>query len=326
MSDVSVIAEVVRSGFVESRHHGSVAVIGSAGEVALSFGDVRSPVSPRSANKPMQAVGILRCGVDLPPELLALAAASHVGDAAHRDGVRKILASAGLDESSLRNPATLPLDERVARQYLRTGGQPSAIVQNCSGQHAAMLAACTANGWPTESYLAADHPLQVAVAKAVTDLAGEPIVATLVDGCGLPLFTYSLTGLARAYHALVAAEPGTLPRRVADGMRAHPDQVAGAGMFVTELMRAVPGLLAKSGAEGVLAFALADGRAAAIKIEDGSARSTAPIAGAILGRLGITETAIPALTRVPLFGVADEVGEIRPTTTFLRALHVTPAS
>jgi L-asparaginase II len=268
----------------------------------------------------MQAVGILRCGVDLVGELLALASASHAGDALHRHGVQKILAGAGLDESALRNPATLPLDDRVAHDYLRAGGEPSVVVQNCSGQHAAMLAACTTNGWPTDSYLEPAHPLQVVVAGAVADLSGEPIAATLIDGCGLPLFTFGLTGLARAFRALVLAEPGSPPRRVADAMRAHPEFVAGEGMLVTELMRAVPGLLAKSGAEGVMALALPDGGAAAIKVEDGSSRSIAPLTRAVLGYLGCDQPDLMELTRVPVHGVEEEVGEVRPSRAFLAAL------
>jgi L-asparaginase II len=320
MDTSPVIAEVVRSDFVESRHRGSAVVISSDGEVKVSVGDVTSPMSPRSSNKPMQAVGILRCGVDLAGELLALASASHAGDALHRHGVQKILASAGLDVSALRNPATLPLDDRVAQDYLRAGGEPSVVVQNCSGQHAAMLAACTTNGWPTDSYLEPDHPLQVVVASTVADLSGEPIAATLIDGCGLPLFTFGLTGLARAYRTLVLAEPGSSPRRVADAMRAHPEFVAGDGMLITELMRAVPGLLAKSGAEGVMAFALPDGRAAAIKVEDGSSRSIAPLTRAVLGYLGCDQPDLMDLTRVPVHGVEEEVGEVRPTGAFLATL------
>lgn len=320
MDTSPVIAEVVRSDFVESRHRGSAVVIGSDGVLEVSIGDVTSPMSPRSSNKPMQAVGILRCGLDLGGELLALASASHAGDAVHRNGVQKILATAGLDETALRNPATLPLDDRVAVDYLRAGGQPSVVVQNCSGQHAAMLAACVTNGWPTESYLEANHPLQVAVAGAVADLADEPIAATLIDGCGLPLFIFGLTGLARAYRALVIAEPGSLPRRVADAMRAHPEFVAGDGMLVTELMRAVPGLLAKSGAEGVIALALPDGRAAAIKVADGSGRSIAPLTGVLLDYLGCGQPGLADLTRVPVHGIEEEVGEIRPSSTVLAAL------
>jgi L-asparaginase II len=320
MSRLPVLAEVVRSGFVESRHRGSAVVVEPAGGIEISIGDIGSPMSPRSCNKPMQAVGVLRAGVELPAELLALACASHAGDAPHLDGVRKILAAAGLDETALRNPPALPLDDRVARDYLRAGGEPTVIVQNCSGQHAAMLAACTAKGWPIESYLHPDHPLQLVVAEAVADLAGEPIAGTLVDGCGLPLLTFSLTGLARAYQALVTAEPGSPSRRVADAMRAHPEYVAGDGLLVTDLMRAVPGLLAKTGAEGVMAFALPDGRAAALKIEDGARRAITPVIGALLRHIGIEEPGLAALTRVPVFGVGEEVGEVRPSASVGRVI------
>lgn len=321
MNRLPVIAEVVRSGFVESRHRGSAVVVDPAGEIEISVGDVTSPMSPRSCNKPMQAVGIQRAGVELPTELLALACASHAGDALHVDGVHKILATAGLDETALRNPPALPLDERVAGHYLRAGGEPTAIAQNCSGQHAAMVAACTAKGWPIESYLEPDHPLQLVVTEAVADLVGEPIAGTLVDGCGLPLLTFSLVGLARAYQALVTAEPASLPRRAADAMRAHPEYVAGDGLLVTELMRAVPGLLAKTGAEGVMAFALPDGRAAALKVEDGARRAIPPVTGALLGHVGVDEPALAALTHVPVLGVGEEVGEIRPSATVVQAME-----
>ena len=93
-----VVAEVVRSGFVEGRHHGTVVALRPDGGTAFAVGDVGAPVFPRSSNKPMQAVAVLRAGLDLAPDLLALAAASHSGEPAHVEGVRRILADAGLDE------------------------------------------------------------------------------------------------------------------------------------------------------------------------------------------------------------------------------------
>src|SRR3954470_23225336 len=209
-----IVAEVVRSGFVESVHHGSVAVLGGT-----SRGDVTSPIFPRSSNKPLQTVGMLRAGlVPRDDSDLALISGSHYGEPLHVRRVRDILEAAGLEPGALRCPAALPYSETVRDTWVRSGGGPEPILMNCSGKHAGMLATCVANGWPLESYLDPKHPLQVAIADAVTDLAGEPIAATGVDGCGAPLFAFSLTGLARAFQRLVEAPAGTHERRVADAM------------------------------------------------------------------------------------------------------------
>lgn len=256
MPALPVIAEVVRSGRAESRHRGSVVVLDTEGRPEVEIGDVRSPMYPRSANKPMQAAGMLRTGLRLSAELLSLAASSHGGHPVHREGVRKILAGAGLDEAALRTPSALPLDRRACADYLRSGGDRAPLLSDCSGKHAAMIAACVANNWPVDDYRDPQHPLQQALASTIAELSGEKIAHVAVDGCGAPIFSISLIGLARAYRAMILAPAEAPERQVADAMRDHPDYVAGDGMLVTELMRAVPGLLAKSGAEAVMAIAL----------------------------------------------------------------------
>jgi L-asparaginase II len=300
-----VLAEVVRSGFVESRHRGAVAGLAADGTAAIETGQTGVPVFPRSSNKPLQAAGMLRCGLDLDQELLALAAASHFGEDFHVDGVRKILSGAGLAEDALRCPASWPLDEQTAR---RVEGK-SRIRMNCSGKHAAMLATCVLNGWPAESYLSPEHPLQTSLLGTVAELAGEPVTAVGVDGCGAPLFALTLAGLARAFRALVLAAPGTPERRVADAMRAYPAWTSGSASDARRLMDAVPGLLLKGGAEGVDAFALADGRAGALKVDDGAARARTPVTVAALRRLG---AGVPdELAAVPVTGGDGVVGLIR---------------
>ncbi len=298
-----IVAEVVRSGFVESVHHGSVAVLGAAG-----CGDVTGPVFPRSSNKPLQTVGMLRAGLVPREEAdLALISGSHFGEPFHVQRVHDILAGAGLTVDALRCPASLPLSEPARDAVLRGGGGPERVLMNCSGKHAGMLATCVVNGWPVEEYLDPKHPLQVALADAVTDLAGEPIAATGVDGCGAPVFAFSLTALARAVQRLVDAEPGTPERRVADAMRAHPALVAGTGADDTLLMRAVPGLLAKGGAEGVVAVAVPGAGAVALKIEDGAMRARTPVLLSALRRLGVE---VPDM-REPVLGGGEPVGEVR---------------
>ncbi len=307
-----VVAEVVRSGFTESWHRGAVAGLAADGRQVISVGHADVPFLPRSANKPLQAVAMLRCGLGLEAELLALAAASHSGEDFHVDGVRKILSGAGLSEDDLRCPASWPLDTDTAHRLIARGEAMSRIRMNCSGKHAAMLATCAVNGWPTGSYLAPDHPLQQAVRHTVEELAGQQVAATGVDGCGAPLFGLTLAGLARAFRVLVLAAPGTPERRVADAMRAYPEWTSGTHRDERRLMAAVPGLLVKSGAEGVDAFALADGhgvRSGAVKIDDGGQRARTPVTVAVLRQLGAV---VPdELAAVPVTGGDAVVGEVR---------------
>jgi L-asparaginase II len=277
---------------------------------------------PRSSNKPMQAATMLRCGLDLDGKLLALAAASHSGEDFHVTGVREILAGAGLTEDALQCPPDLPLDEQAQRRLLRARGKPDRVHMNCSGKHAAMLATCVAAGWPTASYTDPGHPLQAEIRQAIERLAGEPVAAVGVDGCGAPLFAISLTGLARAFSALVRANPGTPERRVADAMRAHPDWTSGTTRPERALMEAVSGLLLKSGAEGVEALALADGRAAAFKIDDGAARARPAVTVALLRALGAgddpaaDQDTLDELARLPVLGGGRVIGEVRARLPF----------
>jgi L-asparaginase II len=292
-------------------------VLGADGQVRHRVGETAEPLFPRSSNKPMQAAGMLRCGLDAGGKLLALAAASHSGEDFHVTGVREILARVGLTEDALQCPAALPMDEGAQRALLRRGADADRVHMNCSGKHAAMLATCVSAGWPTSSYLDPDHPLQLGIRAALESLAGERVTRVGVDGCAAPLFALSLTGVARAIRAMTQAEPGSAERKVADAMRAYPDWTSGSQRPERALMAAVPGLLLKSGAEGVEAFALADGRAVAYKIDDGAARARPPLTVALLRALGAAaepgadSAALDRIAAVPVLGGDRVVGEVR---------------
>ncbi|WP_407702815.1 asparaginase [Streptomyces xylophagus] len=304
-----VLAEVVRSGFVESRHRGSLVILATDGSVELSLGDATTPVFPRSSNKPMQAAGVLHAGLDLTGERLAIAAASHSGELFHRDLVRRLLAEHGLDAGQLQCPPDLPLDPVEQETYLASGAVRDRVAMNCSGKHTAMLAACASRGWPLDSYLDPANELHQLIHRVVEEAAGEPVTAVGTDGCGAPLLAISLTGLARAFRSFVLATPGSPERRVADAMRTHPEYVAGTRRPDTWLMRAVPGLLSKMGAEAVQAVALPDGRALAFKVEDGAGRALKPVLGRALDLMGVDTP--EGIGRVAVLGGGREVGEIR---------------
>jgi L-asparaginase II len=306
-----VLAEVVRSGFVEGRHHGSVVALAADGSVAWQAGDPWQPVFPRSANKPLQATGMVRRGLRTDPQLLALATASHSGEPFHLDGVRRLLGEAGLDEDALQTPPDYPLDEAERLTWAGRGAGPAPVAMNCSGKHAAMLATCVANGWPTAGYRDPLHPLQAGLRAEVELLSGEPVAATGVDGCGAPLWAISLVGLARAFARLARSAPGSAEHEVAAAVRAHPEWLGGSRRDVTQLIRAVPGMIAKDGAEGVYAAALPDGRAVALKIADGAARARVPVLVAALRRLGVAGAALEQVGHVPVVGGGAEVGLVR---------------
>jgi L-asparaginase II len=182
---------------------------------------------------------------------------------------------------------------------------------NCSGKHAAMLATCVHNHWSTTGYLAPEHPLQQAIRRTIEELTSEQVSGVGVDGCGAPLFALTLAGLARAFRALVLSPAGTPERMVADAMREHPEWTSGTNRDERALMDAVPGLLVKAGAEGVAAFAFADGRSGAIKIDDGATRARIPVTVAALRQLGAV---VPdELATVPLAGGDAVVGAVRAT-------------
>jgi L-asparaginase II len=306
-----VLAEVVRSGFVESRHYGSIVALGPDGSVILSRGEPEAPVFARSCNKPIQAASMVGSGLTVRGRLLALVAASHSGEPMHLDGVREILAGAGLSESALQTPPQYPIEPRVRDAYIAAGGGASPVAMNCSGKHAGMLATCVTNGWPIDSYRDPGHPLQRRIAGDFAELTGLPIPATGVDGCGAPLFGTTLVGLARAFGRIRQAPAGTPERVVADAIGGFPEYVSGTDRDEAKLLHAYPQAVAKAGAEACYAVAMPDGSAVALKIGDGGARARVVVMAAALRRLGWGHRVLDEIGHVPVLGGGKAVGEVR---------------
>jgi L-asparaginase II len=221
----------------------------------------------------------------------------------HQTATKSILAKAGLDEHSLQCILDRPLDEE-----LRRTSEPTRLAMNCSGKHAGMLATCVKNGWPIDSYLDPEHPLQLAIKSEVEQMSGESVAGVSVDGCGAPLFLFSLLGLARAIRNLtISTDP--VHQEVAQACRDYPEMVSGPGRLSTRMMQNIPGLFMKDGAEAVNVTSLADGRTLAIKISDGNARAMPAITTAALAKFGIDAKEVPVNT----LGAGLPVGIIRAT-------------
>lgn len=303
-----MLAEVVRSGLVEARHEGVVAVADADGSVVASDGDVDEPFYGRSSLKPFQALVAQRHGARLAEERLAIACASHGGRPEHLAAVRSILAGAGLDESALATPADVPSSpEGVAAAAIGGRIEPAPILHNCSGKHAAVLAACVASDLPTDGYLAGTHPLQAAVADHLADALGGLEGPPGVDGCGLPAHVVTARSMARAF-ARMGVDDGYADIR--DAMGRYPVLIGDVGRFDGILSAA--GFPAKAGAEGCVGVAVPDlGLGIAVKAWDGDERPLGPVVAAVLDAIGRPHGLHEALS-VTVFGSGRPVGAVRP--------------
>lgn len=333
------LVTAVRDGLIESVHYGSAIALAADGSTVASAGEPLAPFYPRSSLKPFQAVAMVRAGLELPADLLALAAASHSGAAKHREGALRILDLHGLSVTDFENSTDLPYGIREREEWLRHGGAATQLTQNCSGKHAAMAATCVINGWPVRGYLDPSHPLQQLVATTVGDLTGEEPFTVSTDGCGTPLFALSLRGMARAFGRIAGAasdsaatnDDGRLAPQSAEAavglaMQQHPDMVAGESRDVTGLMRLLPGSVAKDGFEGVQLVGLADGSAVAVKISDGGDRARMPATVKLLEALGVDTAPLSGIATAPVLGGGHQVGLLQATDFLSQHSPSVPAS
>ncbi len=279
---VDPISVVVRRGDVVEATHRVHAVAVEPDGTTVAFGDPKLVTLLRSSAKPFQALPLARAFDDLDARELAIASASHLADPAQLEAVRMLLRRAGADEDDLEcGPAGRP---------------PSRLNHNCSGKHAGMLAACRANGWPMQGYRLADHPMQRQNLRDVADAAGadEEAVVVAVDGCGVLTFALTLAEMAAMFPRLESTLQG---KAVADAMRAHPDLLRGPDGTDTLLVKALPGAVAKGGAEGLICGTLPNGIGFAAKCEDGHARALRPALARLLATMAMP---LPDFIEVPV--------------------------
>jgi L-asparaginase II len=276
---------VTRGELVESRHRVH-AVVMRDGEVAQSWGDPDVVSFVRSAAKPLQALPLVPFG--LPEEELAIACASHEALPEQLVAVRALLERAGASTDDLECGAE----------------HGSKLRHNCSGKHAGFLFLARERGWPAEGYRLPDHPVQEGVRTLVGEVVGRDLEMA-IDGCGVPTFALSLVEMAKVFAGLVRSEPDGA-EAVVRAMTAHPQLIGGPRAVDTLVMRALPGSVAKRGAEGVLCVGLTDGAGVALKVDDGANRAAYAAAGLVLG--------IPELQERPVHNSRGEtVGTISAT-------------
>jgi L-asparaginase II len=285
-----IVVEATRGEIVEARHRVHAVAVRD-GEIVAEAGDPALVTYFRSSAKPFQALPVVRARPDLDEAEIAIACASHLARPEQLEPVRSLLAKA---------PAT--------EDELECGAEPTRLEHNCSGKHAALLALCRAMGWPSEGYRLLGHPCQETLLAEVTAAAevDTATIETAADGCGVLTFALPLERMAHAFSRVEGLDGGV---RVADAMRAHPELIRGPLAADTILMRALPGWIAKGGAEGLLCAASPDGLGIALKVEDGNTRAVRSALAAFLSRLGLETGELGA---VPVENSRGEiVGELR---------------
>ena len=305
------VAVVSRSGVDESAHFGAVVCLGRNGDIEFSLGDPHTQIFPRSSTKPLQALAMVRSGLSLPAEKLALVCSSHNGEAIHQQTALAILAEFGLDETALGNTHAYPMHTQSAHEAIRAGLPTSALQMGCSGKHSGMVATCVINGWPLENYLEQDHPLQQAITRTVAEVTGHDAFAIGIDGCGAPAHVVELVGLARAMSAMSTGAAGESGTQIYNAMSQFPYMVGGKGRDVTTIVSGIDGLFAKDGADAVYAAALPDGRAVALKMSDGFGRGSQTVLLAALLKLGVDISHVDNSIVETVYGHGKPVGSVR---------------
>lgn len=309
---MSLLGRVIRSGVVEAEHHGAVAVVAPDGRLIASMGDIDRAFYGRSSLKPFQARAALDLGASVAGPALAVACASHGGLPVHVAYVKSILGRAGLTEAALRTPATWPTSEDQGRRYFAAGQtRPLPIWHGCSGKHAAMLQACVTAGFPTQSYLAFDHPLQVQVRHRLTEALGHDLTDPVVDGCGAPVYEVSVRSLAGGF-ARLAVYPDY--RDIWTAMHRYPALV-GEHPRADQMAATVAEAAAKVGAEGLIGVAVRSQFGIAIKSWDGSIRGIEAGLVGTMEQLGLLNGSSRRLLRERLvvLGGGQPQGHVEPT-------------
>jgi len=285
------LVRVIRSGVEEAVHLGSVAVVDSDGRLLASAGDPGTVAFARSSSKPFQAAASLSLMGEAAEELsdreAAVMCGSHHGEPEHLDAVRALLSRAGLGPEALRCPPGLPLDPEAALAVTERRRE----YHNCSGKHAGMLLASVRAGIDTVTYPEPDHPVQRTVLDVLSRAAGMEPVSVGVDGCGVPVHAFPLAALATMFARL--SKPKALgpfeaaASRAVRAALAEPGMVSGSRGLDTALMRAIPGSVAKGGAEALHCTAVLEGGiAVAVKVADGGYRAVGPAVVHALRLLG----------------------------------------
>ena len=316
-----VLVELTRGGRVESWHRGAMAIADASGRLVWSAGDVERPVFARSALKMLQALPLVETGAadayGVSDRELALACASHSGEAFHVETVAAWLERIDCDETCLACGPHMPNNEAATRALIREGRAPTRLHNNCSGKHTGFLTVARHLGVDPAGYERPDHPVQRHALGAIAEMCGLDVASMPVgiDGCTAPAAATPLSALATAM-ARIADPSGLSPARAEAAtrlyaaVRANPLYVAGTGRVCTAIIEAAGGVASvKTGAEGAFIAVLGElGLGIALKIDDGAGRGAETVIAAVLAALGVVDRETPSIAALADAKVVDTTG------------------
>jgi L-asparaginase II len=330
------LVEVRRGSITESRHRGHIVAVDGDGQVIAQLGSPQIITYLRSSSKPHQAIPIVASGAadsfGFNEKEVAIACASHNGEAIHTETVAGMLGKIGLTLDALKCGVHEPYSAEAARELRERGELPTVLHNNCSGKHTGMLALALYLGAPIETYDEPGNPVQLGIAHRIAQFSGVPVedIAVGIDGCGVPTFGVTVRAMALMYARLVSppidfdeTTRGACSR-IVSAMTEYPEMIGGrAERLDTVIMQAARGrLISKVGAEGVYTAGVLPctewprGLGLALKIEDGEDRRARPtVVIETLRQLGVlTNGALEAVKPYASFSIenrrGDRVGEV----------------
>jgi L-asparaginase II len=325
-----ILINIKRGSLVESIHRGDAVAVKPDGTIFAKCGDPQKLTFMRSAAKPIQALALILSGAadeyGISDKELSVICSSHYAEPFHLEAVLSILSKISLDDTYLLCGKARPLKEEVAFEYAGQGISPQKILSDCSGKHSGMLATCKLKGYPLDSYIDPNHPLQQEILQIMSDICAYPKaeIQIGIDGCSVPVFGMPVYNMALGFARF--ANPTYLPEqyrtaagRIFNAMITYPEMVAGTEGFCTELMQATNGrLIGKIGAQGVYCIGIKEPQLGiAFKIEDGMLGMASVAAMHVLTELDLlSEAEYAALAKFHIKPSLNDagliVGEIRP--------------
>lgn len=297
-SKLPLSVEVLRGSTIESHHNVMAIVLDENGKTVCEWGPSDHLTFPRSAIKMLQAYPLIETGTaeafNLEDRHICVACASHNGERKHVIAIEEMMRKTGVKESQLACGPHAPYDQMTFHEMIREGLKLTPIVNNCSGKHTGMIATCLHLKENPDGYEKYDHPEQIRVRQALSEVMGIDVSKAPygIDGCGIPTYALPLKNIAKGMSSLISnrenADRRYAARKIIEAVQREPFYLSGSNDFNTDFILKTEGrCVIKAGAEGVYCGVIPSmGLSFALKTEDGAARAAQAATGHLLHKLG----------------------------------------
>lgn len=292
-----ILVEEYRGNLLECVHRGHICGVSDDGRIKYCVGDAEFVAYLRSSAKPIQAIPVIRRGLDkkygFNDKEITVLTGSHRAQSFHIKAIEGIMEKVGIDEEELICLPTYPLSMAAREELVRHNMPKRRIYHNCSGKHMGILTLCKSLGCSSEDYWDINNPAQQEILDTISVVSDYPKenIVTGTDGCGVPVFAMPLKYLAKAYMRMACpdliedGEVREAVQMITRFMNENNELVSGTDL-ICSLLLMDKNIVAKGGAKGVYCFALKDERLGfAIKVMDGSEEEWPFIVASILEQI-----------------------------------------